>query len=110
MPHFLQQLSYTSDSWKTLVAKPQNRIEAVRPAVEKLGGKIESAWFAFGEYDIVLIVDMPDNVSAAAIAIALAAGGSLKSFKTTPLLSAAEGLEAMKKAGGSGYRAMKSRA
>lgn len=56
------------------MANPQNRIEAVRPVVEKLGGKIESAWFSFGDYDIVVISEMPDNVSAAAIAMAFAAG------------------------------------
>jgi len=107
MPRFLQQVAYTSESWKALIANPQDRVEAIRPAIQKLGGKIESAWFAFGEYDVVLIVEMPDSVSAAAIAIAFAAGGACKSVKTTPLLSAAEAMEAMKKAAGSGYRALK---
>ncbi len=78
MDHYLYQGAYTSEAWKTLVKKPQNRIEVVRHAVEKLGGKIEGVWFAFGEYDVVLIVQMPDNVSAAAMSIAIAAGGALK--------------------------------
>ena len=47
---------------------------------------------------------MPDNVSAAAFAVAVAAGGACKNVKTTPLLSIAEGIEAMKKAGQSGYQ------
>jgi uncharacterized protein with GYD domain len=64
MPHYLQQIAYSIEGWKTLVKKPQNRIEAVRPAIEKLGGKIESAWFTFGDYDIVLIIQMPSNVEA----------------------------------------------
>ncbi len=46
MPSYLQQVAYSSEGWEALVGKPQNRIEAVRPAIEKLGGKIESAWFA----------------------------------------------------------------
>ena len=104
MDHYLYQGAYTSEAWKTLVKKPQNRIEVVRHAVEKLGGKIEGVWFAFGEYDVVLIVQMPDNVSAAAMSIAFAAGGALKDIKTTPLMMIEEGLEAMKKAAGSGYR------
>ncbi|HEV2491975.1 MAG TPA: GYD domain-containing protein [Terriglobia bacterium] len=104
MAHYLWQIAYSADGWAALVKNPQNRIEAIRPAVEKLGGKIESGWFSFGEYDIVSIVQFPDNVNAAAFAIAVAAAGSVKSFKTTPLLSVAEGVEALKKASGSGYK------
>jgi len=105
MPHYLQQIAYSIEGWKALVKKPQNRIEAVRPAIEKLGGKIESGWFTFGDYDIMLIVEMPSNVDAGAIGIAFASGGACKAVKTTPLLSAEEAVEAMKKAAGSEYRA-----
>jgi uncharacterized protein with GYD domain len=73
---------------------------------EKLGGRIERSWLSFGDYDIAVVVDMPDSVSAAAFAMAVSAGGSCKAVKTTPLLSVQEGLEAMKKAGESGYRAV----
>jgi uncharacterized protein with GYD domain len=104
MPQYLQQISYTPEGWQALVKNPQDRIEAVRPAIEKLGGKIEGAWFSFGEHDIVVIVNMPTNADAAAFAIAVAGGGACKSVKTTPLLSTAEAVEAMKKAAGSGYR------
>jgi uncharacterized protein with GYD domain len=98
MPHYLQQIAYSIEGWKALVKKPQDRIEAVRPAIEKLGGKIESAWFTFGDYDVVLIVQMPSNVDAGAIGIAFAAGGACKAVKTTPLLTVEESVEAMKKA------------
>jgi uncharacterized protein with GYD domain len=109
MPLYLQQIAYTPDGWEALVKKPQDRIEAVRPAIEKLGGKIANAWFAFGPYDVVVVVDMPDNVSAAAIAMAFAAGGACKSVQTTPLLSVQDAVEAMKKASSSGYRAATTR-
>jgi uncharacterized protein with GYD domain len=105
MPNYLQQVAYSPEGWEALVEKPQNRIEAVRPAIEKLGGKIESAWFAFGDYDVVLIIQMPTNVDASAIAMAFAAGGACKAVKTTPLLTVEEAVEAMKKAAGAGYRA-----
>jgi uncharacterized protein with GYD domain len=105
MPHYLQQVAYSTEGWDAIVEKPQNRIEAVRPAIEKLGGKIESAWFAFGDYDVVLVLEMPTNVDASAIAMAFAAGGACKAVKTTPLLTVEEGVEAMKKASGAGYRA-----
>jgi uncharacterized protein with GYD domain len=106
MPHYLSQVSYTPEAWARLVANPQDRIEAVRGPIEKLGGRIHNAFFAFGEYDVVVITEMPDNISAAAIAIAFAAGGSVKSEKTTPLMTTAEALEAIKKAGTSGYRSL----
>ena len=105
MPYFLQQIAYTTEGWTALVKNPQDRIEAVRPAIEKLGGKIENAFFSFGEYDIILVLQMPDNVNAAAIAIAFAAGGAVRTVKTTPLLTRAEGLEAVKRAATTGYRA-----
>jgi uncharacterized protein with GYD domain len=104
MPYYLQQVAYSIEGWNALVKKPQDRIEAVRPAIEKLGGKIEHAWFTFGDYDVVVVVQMPTNVDVTAIAIAFAAGGACKSVKTTPLLTIDEGVEAMKKAAGCGYR------
>jgi uncharacterized protein with GYD domain len=105
MPLFLSQVAYNEEGWKALVSNPQNRLDVIRPVVEKLGGRILNAYFAFGDYDFVLISDFPDNVSVAALAIAAAAGGAVKSIKTTPLMEAAEGLEALRKAAGSGYRA-----
>jgi uncharacterized protein with GYD domain len=104
MPNFLHQVAYTSEAWQALIAKPQDRLEAVRSAIEKLGGKLVHGWFAFGDYDVVAITEMPDNVSAAAIAIAFAGGGACKSVQTTPLLTQQEALSAMKKASECGYR------
>jgi hypothetical protein len=48
---------------------------------------------------------MPSNVEAAAFSLAASAGGAVRSIKTTPLMSMAEGVEAMKKAAKSGYKA-----
>jgi uncharacterized protein with GYD domain len=79
------------DAWAAVVKQPQNRLEAVRPVVEKLGGKFEHAWLAFGECDIVGVVEMPENTDAAAFAMAVAAAGAVKAFRTTPLLSVEEG-------------------
>jgi uncharacterized protein with GYD domain len=104
MPHYLQQVAYSREGWEALVANPQNRIEAVRPAIERLGGRIVQAWFSFGDYDVVVISDLPDNVSAAAIAMAFAAGGACKSVQTTPLISPEEAVQALRKAAESGYR------
>jgi uncharacterized protein with GYD domain len=104
MPRFLHQVSYTSEALARLISNPQDRFEAVRGPIEKLGGKLEQSYFAFGDYDAVIITEMPDSVSAAAIALAFAAGGALKNCTTTPLLTTAEGLDAMRKAASCGYK------
>lgn len=104
MPYYLLQAAYTPEAWAAMAKNPQNRVEAVRPVAQRLGGSIEHAWLAFGEYDIVAICQFPDNASAAAFSIAASAGGAVKSIKTTPLMTAEEGVEAMRKAGGAGYR------
>jgi uncharacterized protein with GYD domain len=75
----------------------------VKKSVENLGGTFTGSWMSFGDYDLVMLLEMPNNVSAAALAIAAAAGGSLKAIKTTPLLTIEQALSALKKAGKSGY-------
>ncbi len=103
MPSYLVQCSYTSAALASLIAQPQNRSEHVKKVAKKLGGKINGSWLSFGEHDLVMIVEMPDNVGVAALALAAAAGGSLKSVKTTPLMSIEDGIVALKKAATSGY-------
>ena len=103
MPQYLLQGKYTSAAWAAQVKDPRNRLDEVRPAFKALGGTIDHSWLCFGEYDLAVVASFPDNVSAAAISIAVAAGGAIN-LKTTPLLSIEDGIEAMKKAGQAGYR------
>jgi uncharacterized protein with GYD domain len=98
MPRYLIRVSYTPEAWATLVKNPQNRREAIRPVIDALGGKLEAFYFAFGEEDAFIIADMPDNVSAAAFAMAATAGGAVNSYTTTVLMSVEEAMEAMRKA------------
>ena len=107
MPYFLTQASYTSDAWNALMRNPHNRFEALQPVVEKLGGRIVNAFFAYDEYDVVLILEMPDEASAAALAVATAGGGALRATKTTQLITAAQGVEILKKAASCGYKPVK---
>jgi uncharacterized protein with GYD domain len=107
MPSYLVQVSFSSEALAALIKEPQNRAEAVRKPIEKLGGKIEGAWFSFGDYDVAVVVEMPDNVSAAALSMAFGAGGACKGTKTTPLITMEESVAAMKKAGASGYKPVK---
>ena len=104
MPHYMFQVAYDEGGLQALVKSPQDRIAMVTPAVKKAGGKVEVAYFSFGEYDVMLVAELPDNVAAAGLALAFGAGGSLKAVKTTPLLTAAESVEAMKKASKTGYK------
>jgi len=78
-------------------------MEAVKPVVQRLGGSIVDGWLTFGEYDVLVICQLPDNVSATALSMAISAGGAVKSVKTTPLVTFDEGLEALKKAKEAGY-------
>jgi uncharacterized protein with GYD domain len=103
MAHYLLQVAYTPQAWAALIKNPQDRVQALKPMLDKMGGKIESAYFAFGDYDLVAILQMPGNADAAAFSLAATAGGAVKSIKTTPLLTTAEGLDAMRKAAASGY-------
>jgi uncharacterized protein with GYD domain len=106
MPHYCHQVSYTKEAWARLMADPQDRLDIVRVPIEKLGGKLHSAFFAFGPFDVIAITEMPDNMSAAAIAIAFAAGGAVANIQTTPLMTAAQAIEALRKAGTCGYKSI----
>ena len=103
MPSYMIQFSYTPATIAGFVAKPTDRTEVIKKLAKKIGGKLVGAWLAFGEYDGVIIIDDSDNVGAAACAMAVTASGAFTKFKTTPLLTASEGLAAMKKAAGLGY-------
>jgi uncharacterized protein with GYD domain len=104
MASYLVQAAYTQEALKALIATPQDRTAVVAKAVKGLGGKLIGSWLSFGDYDIVFIMEMPDNVSAAALALTAAAGGSLKAIKTTPLMSTEEAKAALKMAGTSSYK------
>ncbi|MGG5819851.1 GYD domain-containing protein [Falsiroseomonas sp. HW251] len=99
MPLFMYQGSYTAEALAAQLKHPENRVEAVaRATTEALGGRLIGAWYSFGDHDFAIVMEMPDKESVAAIALAIAAGGALKSAVTTPLLSGAEFVAAMTKA------------
>lgn len=106
MSFYCHQVSYTKEAWARLIQNPQDRLEAVRAPIEKLGGKMHTSYFAFGPFDVPAITEFPDEISAAAISMAFAAGGAVSHIQTTPLLTAAEALEALRKANSCGYRSI----
>jgi uncharacterized protein with GYD domain len=104
MALYMYQAAYTAESMAAQIKEPQDRIEAVRPAVEGLGAKILAGGYPFGEYDVLIVLEAPDDTTAASIAMAVAAGGAVRSAKTTRLLSGPEWTESLRKAQGSQYR------
>lgn len=104
MPFYLMRFSYTPDAWARLIRKPEDRREVARAVVENLGGRFHGFWYAFGEDDAFVLIEAPDNVSAAAFSVGISAGGSLRSAETTVLLTVEETIEMLEKAQGLPYR------
>ena len=105
MPLYLSKFSYTPETWARLVANPEDRRIAAKKYIESVGGKLHGFWYAFGTHDGYNLWEAPDNVSMAAVALAIGAGGALSSLETTVLLSVDDTLAALLKAGEVGYRA-----
>jgi uncharacterized protein with GYD domain len=95
MAQFLFQVAYTSESWATQVRERGNVLERIQPLLDGCGGSVTGCFYAFGDYDLVLLADFPGDEEAAAFSLAATAGGSTKSIKTTPLLSIEQGIKAM---------------
>jgi len=97
MPKYLIQATYTAEGTKGLLAEGgSKRREAAAKAIKKAGGRVEAFYFSFGKSDAIVIVDLPDNVSAAAASLAINASGAVTT-STTVLLTPSEIDEAVKK-------------
>lgn len=90
MPKYLVQAAYTAEGLKGLMKeKASGRLKAVTKALEAAGGKVEGFYFSLGDYDAVVICDVPDAVTGTAISLAASASGLVRT-KTTALLSVEE--------------------
>ena len=101
---YLTRFSYTPETWARLMKNPEDRREAARKYIESVEGKLHGFWYAFGAYDGYCIWEAPDNVSMAAVGLAITGGGALSKFETTPLLTVEETLDALRRAQKVGYR------
>jgi uncharacterized protein with GYD domain len=97
MTLYMYQASYTAKSMAAQLQEPQDPMETIGPTLEDLGAKILVAGFPFGEYDVLVVYEAPDDMTAASVAMAVAAAGEVKSAKTTRLLSGEEWLESLRK-------------
>ena len=104
MPMYLTRFSYTPETWERLAKHPEDRREAARAYIESVGGKLHGFWYAFGAYDGYNLWEAPDNVSMAAVAIAIGGGGALSKTETTVLLTVDETLAALGRAESIRYR------
>ena len=98
MPLYMSTFDYKPEVWAELVHNPENRTEAVSRILEDAGCKLKGLWYAFGNSDGFALIEAPDNVTSASIAIAISASGAFRKFETTVLMTQDELLKALKKA------------
>jgi len=87
MTLYMYQASYTAKAMAAQLKEPQDPMETMRPTLVDLCAKILVTGFPFGEYDVLVVYEAPDDMTAASVAMAVAAAGEVKSAKTTRLLS-----------------------
>ena len=90
MPLYLSRFGYTPETWARLIGNPEDPRKAAQSYIESVGGKLHGFWYAFGTHDGYNLWEAPDNVSMAAVALAITGGGALSSFETTVLLTGDE--------------------
>jgi uncharacterized protein with GYD domain len=99
MPFYLYQLSYSPEAVKAMITKPSDRKAAAAKLIESIGGKLHHLFFSFGKYDVVCLIEAPDDASMAAGAMAVGASGTVLAAATTKLFTAEEAMSVMAKAG-----------
>jgi uncharacterized protein with GYD domain len=99
MSYYLYQLSYSSEAIKAMVAKPSDRKAAAAKLIAAAGGKLHQLFFCFGKFDVVCLIEAPDDKSAMAIVATVGASGTVAAAMTTKLFTAEEAMEAMTLAG-----------
>jgi uncharacterized protein with GYD domain len=104
MTLYLSKFSYTPETWARLINNPEDRRKAAQAYIESVGGKLQGFWYAFGSHDGYTLWEAPDNVSMAAVALAIGAGGALSKLETTVLLTVDEAIDALRKAKQVKYR------
>jgi uncharacterized protein with GYD domain len=104
MPLYLYQAAYTPESLAAQIKNPVDRLEIVGGQLKSSGVRIVAGGYSFGDYDISIIMEAPDDATVAAVSIAISAGGAVRNAKTTKLLSGSEYVEALRKASTVSYK------
>ena len=98
MSLYMSTFEYKPEVWSELISTPENRTETVSRLLESAGCKLKGLWYAFGKSDGFALIEAPNNVTGAGIAIAISASGAFSKFETTVLMTQSELLEALEKA------------
>ncbi len=99
MAYYMIRASLSVESWKALVANPQDRSIPVAQLCEQHGCKLHNYFFALGEHDVVAIIEATDDKTAMAFAMGVVSSGAVSGIQTTVLVPASEAVEVMRKAG-----------
>jgi uncharacterized protein with GYD domain len=102
---YLTRFSYTPETWKRMIANPEDRRKAATAYIESAGGKLHGFWYAYGSHDGFNLWEAPDNVAMASVLLAIGSGGSVTNMETTVLLTVEETMDALGKAQGISYKA-----
>ena len=104
MTRYLYEAALTPQAFAGFIKNPQDRAQTFRTLYEAVGGKLEEYYFAVGQNTVYVVGQFPDEIAVEALGMAVMAGGAVTSVKATAILTAAEAVEAMKKAGSIGYK------
>ena len=99
MAKYMIQASYSAEAWAAQIKNPMNRMEVVGKQMAAMGCKLIDGYMTFGDSALVLIVDAPDNITAAGMLIKVASSGALDNVSTTVVLDINDAVAAIKKAG-----------
>ncbi len=98
MANYLIEVGYTPQAWSAQIDKQGNVVDRITPALDACGGKLQCMYYAFGEVDLVGVIDFPTAEDAAAFGIAVGSSGDLRLYRTTQLLTVDQGIASLRKA------------
>jgi uncharacterized protein with GYD domain len=98
MPLYMSTFEYKPEVWAELINNPENRTETVSRILDSAGCKLKGLWYAFGQSDGFALIEAPDHVTSAGLAIAIGASGAFSRYETTVLMTQDELLKALNKA------------
>ena len=104
MPLYLTRFSYTPETWARLIQNPEDRRKAATAYIESVGGTLHGFWYAFGSHDGITLWEAPDNVSIAAVVLAIGSGGAVTDLETTVLMTVEDTMAALQTAQKVTYR------
>ena len=103
MPLYMTQARFTPEAWEAIYSGTPDRRQVVSDLLEEVGGRLIDYYFAFGDSDVVIISEAPDNVTVASAVVAIARSGTVTDIRTTVLMSYDEGVQAFRRSGGTAY-------